>query len=62
MIVDIGGITAFQIINTYRSFNPQNGVSSREAFLNQLKIIHDALTENTESWKLYSGPCKALRH
>ena len=36
------------VIKSYfKHFNPQNGISEREAFVNQLGIIHDAFTENT---------------
>ena len=39
VIVDIGSIKALRVMNIYRSFNPQNGVSARTAFVDQLKGV-----------------------
>ena len=37
-----------EVIKSYfKHFNPPNGISEREAFVNQFRIIHDAFPENT---------------
>ena len=37
-----------EVIKSYfKHFNPPNGISGREAFVNQFRIIHDAFPENT---------------
>lgn len=47
LIMDIKSEKDLRIINIYRTFNPQNGMSPREMFDNQLKLINDAMTNNT---------------
>jgi Holliday junction resolvase RusA-like endonuclease len=47
LILDIKSEKDLRIINIYRTFNPQNGMSPREMFDNQLKLINDAMTNNT---------------
>ena len=47
VIVDINGIIKTRIINLYRCFNPQEGISAREKFLYQINLIKLALTPDT---------------
>ena len=47
IIIDILGSSTTRIINVYRSFNPQNGISQREKFKYQLSIIKEAFTKGT---------------
>ena len=46
IIVDIKGTKPVRIINIYRSFNPQNGVSQRTKFQLQLSLISNAINDN----------------
>ena len=43
MIIDIEGTLNTRLINVYRSFSPQNGVSQREKFRYQLLLINAAM-------------------
>ena len=45
-IIDIDQTPKLRIINIYRSFNPQGGVTQREKFKYQLQLIKEAMTEN----------------
>ena len=47
IIIDIEGTKNFRLINIYRCFNPQEGISSREKFNIQLELINHAITKNT---------------
>ena len=47
IIIDIEGTNPARIINLYRSFNPQNGVSQRTKFKYQLSLIKESFTNNT---------------
>ena len=44
IIIDIEGTNPTRIINLYRSFNPQNGVSQRGKFKHQLSLIKESFT------------------
>ena len=43
IIIDIKGKKPVRIINIYRSFNPQNGISQRTKFQLQLNLISNAI-------------------
>ena len=43
VIIDLDGDLNIRLINVYRSFAPQNGVSQREKFKYQLSLIKNAL-------------------
>ena len=43
VIIDIEGTLNTRLINVYRSFSPQNGVSQREKFRYQLSLINTAM-------------------
>ena len=47
IIIDILGSNTTRIINVYRSFNPQNGISPREKFKYQLNLIREAYVKGT---------------
>ena len=47
IIIDIEGTNPTRIINLYRSFNPQNGVSQRGKFKHQLSLIKESFTNKT---------------
>ena len=47
MIVDIKCRPTLRIINLYRSFNPQAGMSPRQLFSDQLKLIESNIKSNT---------------
>ena len=47
MIVDIKCRPTLRIINLYRSFNPEAGMSPRQLFSNQLNLIERNVTSNT---------------
>ena len=41
-IMDIELKKSFRLINLYRSFNPTNGLSAKNNFINQLRLIENA--------------------
>ena len=41
-IIDIELTKSFRLINLYRSFNPTNGLSAKNNFINQLCVIENA--------------------
>ena len=43
MTVDLGLTKNYRIMNVYRVFNPENGLTQKEYFINQLKLMKDAL-------------------
>jgi exonuclease III len=47
IIVDIKAKTDLCIINIYRCFNPQEGISAKNKFISQLELINMATTPNT---------------
>ena len=47
IIIDIMGSSQCRIINIYRSFSPQHGVSQRDKFNTQLDLIGLAITPKT---------------
>ena len=47
MIVDIKAKTSIRLINIYRWFNPQEGISAKAKFLIQLDLISKAAVPNT---------------
>ena len=47
VIIDIEQKPKKRIINVYRSFNPQGGMTQREKFLYQLQLIKNAIIEGT---------------
>ena len=44
IIIDIEGTVNTRLINVYRSFAPQNGVSEREKFMYQVSLINTAVS------------------
>jgi hypothetical protein len=46
MIVDIKAKTSIRLINIYRCFNPQEGISAKAKFLIQLDLISKAVVPN----------------
>ena len=55
VIIDIKIPQIHRIINLYRSFNPQNGMSPMDFFENQLQIIKDASTSTDGAQIILSG-------
>ena len=48
LIIDVTNkFKTYRIINIYRSFSPQEGISAREKFRHQLGLIKEALTNET---------------
>jgi hypothetical protein len=47
MVVDIKAKTKVRLINIYRCFNPQEGISAKAKFLIQLDLINKAVVPNT---------------
>ena len=45
VIIDVNMKTDYRIINVYRSFNPPNNVTQKQAFRNQLAVIDRALKD-----------------
>ena len=46
VIIDVTAFKDFRIINLYRSFRPQGGVSTHDFFQAQLGVINNAVTKN----------------
>ena len=46
-ITQQNAVTIYRIINIYRSFNPQNGLTPRAKFVSQLNLIKSAMTKDT---------------
>ena len=46
-ILDLVGPAKTRIINIYRSFSPQNGVSQRNKFIYQLQLVKNTMNEST---------------
>ena len=47
IVIDIKASVEVRIINIYRCFNPQEGITSKEKFLMQLNLIKSAITQHT---------------
>jgi hypothetical protein len=47
MVIDIKAKTKVRLINIYRCFNPQEGISAKAKFLIQLDLISKAVVPNT---------------
>ena len=47
IVVDIKAKDNIRLINIYRCFNPQEGISAKSKFLIQLELISRAITPNT---------------
>ena len=47
IVVDIKAKKDIRLINIYRCFNPQEGISAKDKFLIQLELINIAMTQNT---------------
>ena len=43
-IIDMELTKSFRLINFYRCFNPTNGLSAKNNFINQLCVIQNAAT------------------
>ena len=46
IIIDVNSVTNYRLINVYRSFNPPNGKTQKEAFAQQLNLIKTAINNN----------------
>ena len=46
IIIDVNSVTNYRLINVYRSFNPPNGKTQKEAFAQQLNLITTAINNN----------------
>ena len=46
MVIDVAARTTLRIISVYRTFSPQDGVTPREKFKEQINLIQAAVTNN----------------
>ena len=55
IIVDINLEKKFRIINLYRVFNPVNGMTQREFFTNQMRVVRNAFVQNNNNNIILTG-------
>ena len=46
IIIDVNSVINYRLINVYRSFNPPNGKTQKQAFAQQLNLIKTAYNNN----------------
>ena len=55
VIIDFKSLKNYRLINLYRVFNPQNGRTQTENFLNQLQLIKNAITQDSSKNVILTG-------
>ena len=55
IILDINMKSKYRLINLYRSFNPTDGCSQRDFFVNQLQMIKPALVRSEDQIPIVLG-------